>query len=386
MHPDTRVVHIRVPVPDSTPLAVPLYQTSSFAFDDPDPLADGLNRPDGSFVYSRFANPTVRALEEAVADLEGGTAAIATASGMGAISLLLHSLLRSGDHVIAQHTLYGGTHAVLRDLTARYGVTVTFVSGHDPGEVRDAITPRTRILYLETIANPTGHVSDLPALAPIARDAGILTIVDNTFATPVLCRPIEHGADVVVHSVTKFLSGHSDVTGGIAVFAADALYREVWGHAVEFGAVTDPFAAWLTLRGLQTLPLRLARHADNVARVAGFLAGHPAVERVLWTGSPEHPSNAIAGTFVHGFAAPFCFDLAGGYEAGLRFQKGVRVIKLAPSLGGTQTLILHPASSSHRQLDAGQLRAASIGPGTIRIAVGIEHPDDLIADLDRALK
>ncbi|WP_433795942.1 trans-sulfuration enzyme family protein [Actinoplanes sp. CA-252034] len=385
MHADTRVVHLRAPVPDSTPLSVPLYQTSSFAFDDPDPLADGLNRPDGSFVYSRFANPTVRALEEIVAELEGGVAAIATGSGMGAVSLLLHSLLRAGDHVIAQHTLYGGTHAALRKLADRNNLTVTFVSGHDPEEVRAAITPRTRLLYLETVANPTGHVSDLPALAPIAREAGIVTVVDNTFATPLLCRPIEHGADVVLHSVTKFLGGHSDVTGGIAVFADDTLYREVWSEAVEFGAVPDPFAAWLTLRGLQTLPLRIARHTDNVARVAGFLTGHPAVERVLWTGAPDHPSHAIASAFVGGFAAPFCFDLAGGYEAGLRFQKGVRVIKLAPSLGGTQTLILHPASSSHRQLDDDALRAASIGPGTIRIAVGIEHPDDLIADLDQAL-
>jgi cystathionine gamma-synthase len=385
MHADTRVVHIHVPVPDSTPLSAPLYQTSSFAFDDPEPLADGLNRPDGSFVYSRFANPTVRVFEETVAALEGGTAAIATGSGMGAVSLLLHSLLRAGDHVIAQHTLYGGTHAALRKLAGRYDLTVTFVSGHDPAEVRAAITPRTRVLYLETVANPTGHVSDLPALAPIAREAGIVTVVDNTFATPLLCRPIDHGADVVIHSVTKFLGGHSDVTGGVAVFADDALYREVWSEAVEFGATPDPFAAWLTLRGLQTLPLRIARHTDNVARVAGFLAGHPAVERVLWTGAPGHPSHAIASAFVRGFAAPFCFDLAGGFEAGLRFQKGVRVIKLAPSLGGTQTLILHPASSSHRQLDAAALRAASISPGTIRIAVGIEHPDDLIADLDQAL-
>ncbi|BEL06983.1 O-acetylhomoserine aminocarboxypropyltransferase/cysteine synthase [Actinoplanes sichuanensis] len=385
MHPDTRVVNIRVPIPDSTPLSVPLYQTSSFAFDDPDPLADGLHRPDGSFVYSRFANPTVRAFEETIAELEGGVAAIATGSGMGAVSLLLHSLLRAGDHVIAQHTLYGGTHAALRKLADRNDLTVTFVSGHDPEEVRAAITPRTRVLYLETVANPTGHVSDLPALAPIARAAGIVTIVDNTFATPLLCRPIEHGADVVLHSVTKFLGGHSDVTGGVVIFADDARYREVWSEAVEFGATPDPFAVWLTLRGLQTLPLRITRHTENVARVAGFLAGHQAVERVSWTGAADHPSHAIASAFVRGFAAPFCFDLAGGHEAGLRFQKGVRVIKLAPSLGGTQTLILHPASSSHRQLDAAALRAASIGPGTIRIAVGIEHPDDLIADLDQAL-
>ncbi|SDT28648.1 trans-sulfuration enzyme family protein [Actinoplanes derwentensis] len=385
MRPETRAVHVRVPVPDSTPLAAPLYQTSSFAFDDPALLAEGLNHPDRGYAYSRFTNPTVRALEEAVTGLEGGTAAIATASGMGAISLLLHGLLRAGDHVIAQHTLYGGTHAKLRDLADRYDIGVTFVTGHDPDEVRQAITARTRVLYLETIANPTGHSSDLPVLAPIAKAAGVLTIVDNTFVTPLFCRPIEHGADVVVHSVTKFLGGHSDVTGGVAVFADDALHRRVWEHAVEFGSVADPFAAWLTLRGIQTLPLRVERHAANVARVAGFLAGHPAVERVLWTGSPDHPSHAVAETYITGFPAPFCFDLAGGFDAGLHFQRSVRVIKLAASLGGTQTLILHPAGSTHRQLDEQQLAAASIGPGTIRIAVGIEHADDLIADLARAL-
>ncbi|GGN49792.1 methionine-gamma-lyase [Actinoplanes campanulatus] len=385
MHPETRLVHVHAPVPASTPLSVPLYQTSSFAFDDPGPLADGLHRPDGSYVYSRFANPTVRALEETVADIEGGVAAIATGSGMGAISTVLHGLLRTGDHVIAQHTLYGGTLATLRDLSDRFGIDVTYVTGHDPEEVREAITPRTRILYLETVANPTGHVSDLPNLAPVARAAGITTIVDSTFATPILCRPIEHGADIVIHSVTKFLGGHSDVTGGIAVFADDERYRTVWGHGVEFGSVADPFAAWLTIRGLQTLALRMARHEENVTRIAGFLSGHPAVERVLWTGAADHPSHAIARTFVRGFAAPFCFDLAGGYDAGLRFQQGVRLVRLAPSLGGTQTLVLHPASSSHRQLDEKQLREASISPGTIRIAVGIEHPEDLIADLDQAL-
>jgi methionine-gamma-lyase len=388
MHPDTRVVHVAAPVPmaaGSTPLSVPLYQTSSFAFDDPETLADSMTRPDGAFVYTRLGNPTVRALEETVAGLEHGAAALATSSGMGAINLILHGLLGTGDHIIAQRALYGGTYATLQDLSARYGIDVTYVSGHDAGEVRAAIGPTTRLLYLETISNPTGHVSDLPVLAPIAQAAGLLTVVDNTFATPLFCRPLGHGADIVVHSATKYLGGHSDVTGGLAVFAAESRYRELWHHAVEFGVTADPFAAWLTLRGMQTLPLRMRRHEENAAAVARHLGTHPAVSAVRWTGLAGHPSHAIGARFLSGFGATFCFDLAGGYAAGVAFSKKIRLINLAPSLGGTRTVLMHPASTSHRQLDEDELRAAGIGSGMIRIAVGIEHPDDLLADLDQAL-
>jgi methionine-gamma-lyase len=386
MHPDTRAVHVAVPdLAGSTPLAVPLYQTSSFAFDDLDLLAGSMTRPDGAFVYTRFGNPTVAALEQAVADLEGGAAAMATSSGMGAVNLLLHATLRAGDHVIAQRRLYGGTYAVLRDLADRYGIEVSYVSGHDPEEVRAAIRPRSRLLYLETIANPTGHVSDQPALAAVAREAGLLTAVDNTFASPMLCQPIRHGADVVLHSVTKYLGGHSDVTGGLVVFAARERHREVWEHAVEFGATADPFAAWLTIRGLRTLPLRMRRHCDNAAAIAHRLAAHPAVGAVHWPGLPDHPSHEVAERLLSGYGATFCFDLAGGYDAGPAFIDKLRLIQLAPSLGGIETLVLHPASTSHRQLGPDELRAAGIGAGTIRIAVGIEDPDDLWNDLDQAL-
>ncbi|GAA5191959.1 methionine gamma-lyase [Rugosimonospora acidiphila] len=386
MHPDTRAVHITAPpVAGSTPLSVPLYQTSSFAFDDPHVLADSMTRPDGAYVYGRFGNPTVRALEQAVADLEGGAAALATSSGMGAINMLLHGLLRTGDHVVAQRSLYGGTYTVLRDLAERYGIETTYIDGHDAGELRSAIRPNTRLLYLETISNPTGHISDLPALSAVAREAGLLTIVDNTFASPVHCQPIAHGADIVVHSATKYLGGHTDVTGGVAVFAEEAHHRELWGHAVEFGAAADPFAAWLTIRGLHTLPLRMRAHEANAAVVAGRLAAHPAVSAVHWSGLADHPSHAIGAKFLSGFGATFSFDLAGGFEAGLALLGRVRLIRLAPSLGGTETLILHPASTSHRQLDGDELRAVGIGTGSIRISVGIEHPDDLVADLEQAL-
>ncbi|MCE7000753.1 aminotransferase class I/II-fold pyridoxal phosphate-dependent enzyme [Saccharothrix sp. S26] len=384
MQPETRLTRTEVPVLTSTPLSVPLYQTSGFAFADLDAFADGMTRPDGAFVYTRFGNPTVRALEDAVASLEGGTNALATASGMGAINAVLLATLGSGDHVIAQRALYGGTLALLRDLAERWGVEVTYVDGHDPDEVRAALRPRTKVLYLETIANPTGHVSDLPALSAAVRD-DVLVVVDNTFASPLLCRPMEHGADVVVHSTTKYLGGHSDVTGGVAVFAEEDRYRAVWRHSVELGVTPDPFAAWLTIRGLRTLALRVRKHEENAAVLARRLASHPAVRVVHWPGLDTHPSHAVATRFLDGFGSAFSFDLADA-DAGRRFVTGVELVRLAPSLGGTETLVLHPASTSHRQLDEEQLTASGITGGTIRLSVGIEDVDDLWQDIDRALR
>ncbi|GGP51881.1 trans-sulfuration enzyme family protein [Saccharothrix coeruleofusca] len=382
MRPDTRVVRTEIPAQTgSRPLAVPLYQTSNFAFDDLDVLADSMTRPDGAFVYTRFGNPTVRVLEDAVAALEGGAAALATSSGMGAINAVLLANLSAGDHVIAQRSLYGGTHALLRDL-ARWGIAVSWVGGHDPDEVRAAARPETRVLYLESIANPSGHVSDLPALAEAVGD--VLVVVDNTFATPLLCRPIEHGADVVVHSATKYLGGHSDVTGGVAVFADERLHRSTWGHSVELGVTPDPFAAWLTIRGMRTLALRVRRHEENAAVLARRLAEHPAVRAVHWPGLATHPSHAVASRVLDGYGSAFSFDLADA-EAGRKFVAGLGLVVLAPSLGGPETLVLHPASTSHRQLDEAELNAAGITGGTIRLSVGIEDVEDLWEDLARAL-
>ncbi|MCC5578902.1 aminotransferase class I/II-fold pyridoxal phosphate-dependent enzyme [Microtetraspora sp. AC03309] len=386
LRPETRAVHL--PRPDlngSTPITIPIYQTSGFAFDSPAVFADGMGRPDGAFVYGRLSNPTVRALEEAVAGLEGGPGAIATGSGMGAINTVLLALLRPGDHVIAQRALYGGTAHMLADLTARFGIDVTYVHEADPSAVRDAVRPETKLLYLETIANPMTQVADLPGMAAAARAAGLLTVVDNTFASPILCRPIEHGADVVVHSTTKYLSGHTDVLGGIAVFASDDLHRKVWSYAIELGATADPFAAWLTLRGTQTLALRMERHCANTRLLATRLAEHPAVAAVHWPGLPSHPSYEVAAKLLPDFGGVFSFDLTGGRAAGEAFMSSVRLALLAPSLGGVETLILHPATTSHRSLDAAGLAAAGIGEGTVRVSVGIEHPEDLWADFEQAL-
>ncbi|MFF3664532.1 trans-sulfuration enzyme family protein [Microtetraspora malaysiensis] len=386
LRPETRAVHL--PRPDlngSTLITIPIYQTSGFAFDSPEVFADGMGRPDGAFVYGRLSNPTVRALEEAVAGLEGGQAAVATGSGMGAINSVLLALLSPGDHVIAQRPLYGGTAHMLADLTARFGVEVTYVHEADPAAVRAAARPETKLLYLETIANPMTQVADLPGMASAAREAGVLTVVDNTFASPILCRPIEHGADVVVHSTTKYLSGHTDVLGGVAVFASAELHRKVWSYAIELGATADPFAAWLTLRGIQTLPLRMERHCANTRLLATRLAEHPAVAAVHWPGLPSHPSYDVAAKLLPDFGGVFSFDLHGGRAAGEAFMSSVRLALLAPSLGGVETLILHPATTSHRSLDAAGLAAAGIGEGTVRVSVGIEHPEDLWADFAQAL-
>ncbi|MFI7640234.1 trans-sulfuration enzyme family protein [Nonomuraea sp. NPDC049400] len=386
LRPETRAVHLPQPsVEGSRPITMPIYQTSGFTFDDPAVMADAMGRADGPFVYGRYTNPTVRALELAVADLEGGAAAIATGSGMGAINTVLLGLLKPGDHLIAQKSLYGGTAAMINDLVGRFGITVTYVPENDPAALRAAVRPETRLVYLETISNPMTLVADLPGMFAAARELGILSVVDNTFATALLCRPIEHGADIVVHSTTKYLSGHTDVVGGIAVFASSSLHEKVWHFAIELGASADPFAAWLSLRGLQTLGLRMERHCSNARLLATRLAEHPAVTAVHWPGLSSHPSYELAGKLLSDFGGVLSFDLAGGRAAGEKFMSSVRLALLAPSLGGVETLVLHPATTSHRALSAEELARSGIGEGTVRIAVGIEHPEDLWADVSQAL-
>ncbi|MER7499895.1 aminotransferase class I/II-fold pyridoxal phosphate-dependent enzyme [Nonomuraea pusilla] len=386
LSPQTRAVHVPQPkVEGSRPTTMPIYQTSGFVFDDPAVMADAMTRPDGPFVYARYSNPTVRALELAVAGLEGGAAALATASGMGAVNTVLLGLLKPGDHLVAQQSLYGGTAAMINDLAARFGVGVTHVPENDPETLRAAVRPETRLVYLETISNPMARICDLPAMCAAARELGVLSVVDNTFATPMLCRPIEHGADVVIHSATKYLSGHSDVVGGMVVFADAALHAKVWHFAIELGASPDPFAAWLTLRGLQTLPLRMERHCSNAHLLASRLDEHPAVTAVHWPGLPSHPSYELGAKLLPGFGGVFTFDLAGGRAAGERFMSAVRLALLAPSLGGVETLVMHPATTSHRALSAEELARHGIGEGTVRIAVGVEHPEDLWADLEQAV-
>ncbi|MGA5067283.1 trans-sulfuration enzyme family protein [Streptomyces exfoliatus] len=388
MELNTRAVHVfNEPFQGgSWPLSVPLVQSSAFAFDSAAELAEAMAGPDGQYVYSRRGNPTVRALEQTLAGLEQGAGAIAFASGMGAISGVLLALLRPGDRVVAQRCLYGGSHAVLSDLAERYGIEVVRISGDDPAEVEAAaVHPATRLLLLETIANPTGQVPDLPGLLAAARALGVTSVVDNSLASPVLCRPLGLGADIVVHSTTKYLSGHSDVLGGAAVFADDELRRRVWPRTVELGACADPFAAWLTLRGIATLPLRMREHCANAAALAERLEGHAGVTAVHYPWLAGHPSYAVARKVLSGGGGLLSFELAGGREAGRDFIERVRVARLALSLGGVETLVTHPASTSHRELDGAALAAAGIAPGLVRMSVGIEDVEDLWRDAELAL-
>jgi cystathionine beta-lyase/cystathionine gamma-synthase len=383
----TRAVHgVRPPGPEERPLAVPIWQTSTFAFDDAEHYAHTLRQPREGFVYTRYENPTSAALEATVAGLEGAAQGMATASGMGAISAVLLSLAGAGDHLVAQRALYGGTYSLLTTVAVRLGIEVSLVEVADPAAVEAALRPTTRAVYAETIANPTMAVADLPALAKLAGAAGLPLVVDNTVASPYLCRPIEHGAAVVVHSATKYLGGHNDVVGGLALFADAERHQRAWETMIDLGVSPDPFASWLVLRGLKTLALRMRRHSANAAALAELLAGHPKVTRVHWPGLPDHPSHGVATRVLDGFGGFLSFDLARGRAAGRRFIEATRLALLAPSLGGPETLVSHPASTTHRQLDAAALAAAGIGEGMVRVSCGLEDAEDLIADFTDALE
>jgi cystathionine beta-lyase/cystathionine gamma-synthase len=383
----TRAIHgVQLPAPAERPLSTPIWQTSTFAFDDAERYARALAQPRGGYVYTRYENPTTAALEALMADLEGAAEATAAASGMGAIASVLLTLAAAGDHLLLQRDLYGGTFSLATSIAARLGIETSFVDATDPIAVKAALRPATRAVYVETIANPTMTVADLPAMAQVALEADVPLVVDNTIASPYLCRPVEHGASVVVHSATKYLGGHSDVIGGVAVFADRELHHRAWETMLDLGAAADPFAAWLVLRGIKTLPLRMERHTANAGQVAELLGDHPKVERVYWPGLVDHPTHDVARRVLDGFGGMLSFDLRGGRPAGRRFIEATRVAQLAPSLGGPETLVSHPASTTHRQLDAAALAAAGIGEGMVRMSVGLEDAADLLEDLTAALE
>jgi cystathionine beta-lyase/cystathionine gamma-synthase len=383
----TRAIHAgRLPLPAEPPLAAPIWQTSTFVFDDAEHYAHTLHQPREGYVYTRYENPTTAALEATVANLEGAAEGLATASGMGAIATVLLSLAGAGDHVVAQRDLYGGTYSLLAHTVPRFGIEVSFVDAGDPEAVRAALRPTTRAVYAETVANPTLTVADLPALAEAAAAAGLPLVVDNTVASPYLCRPIEHGAAVVVHSATKYLGGHSDVVGGLALFADPERHHAAWRAMIELGASPDPFAAWLVLRGVKTLSLRMRAHGANARVLAELLDAHPKVARVHWPGLPGHPTAQLAAKLLDGDPGMLSFDLEGGREAGRRFIEATRVAKLAASLGSTETLVSHPASTTHRQLSPEALATAGIGEGMVRVSVGLEDATDLAEDFTRALE
>ncbi|HEU0244362.1 MAG TPA: aminotransferase class I/II-fold pyridoxal phosphate-dependent enzyme [Candidatus Limnocylindrales bacterium] len=386
--PSTRAIRAasRAPLVTQTSTAVPIYQTATFASGDAEELAAVLTGEQPGYAYSRIDNPTVTALGDAIAELHDAEAGIALATGMAAIHAAFLSLLRAGDRVLIGHVGYGTTRTQAISAFGRLGVDVGYVDTTDVGAVEAALRARpTRILHVETIANPTCVLADLPALAAVAHEHGALLTVDNTFASPALCRPLEHGADLVMESATKYLSGHSDVMAGAVVGPRDRI-AAVRSALIDTGATLGPFAAFLVLRGIPTLAVRMERQARTALALATFLERQDGVNGVIHPGLPSHPQADVAARILDGGGAMLSVDLAGGREAGRVFFDTLRIPERTASLGSVHTMVVHPPSSSHRALDASQLAAAGITEGLLRISVGLEDEADLLADVDGALR
>lgn len=382
----TRVIHAgQHPDPATGAVSVPIYQSSTFRFRE---AAEGAARfagTDDGYIYTRLGNPTTAHLEESIAALEGGCGALGAASGMAAVNTVYLTLLGAGKHVVATESLYGPSRMVLETEYARYGVTASFVDTSDPENVARALRPETALVYLETPANPTLKLADIAAIAEIAHAAGALVAVDNTFASPILQRPLELGADIVVHSMTKFINGHTDVVAGMIVAKEpDVLARLAKVHK-NFGGTMDPHQAWLVLRGVRSLALRVEKAMANARIIAAWLENHPKVSWVRYPGLASHPQHALAERQMDGPGAIIAFGVKGGLAAGRTVMDSVKLMTLAVSLGGIETLIEHPASMTHAGIPREEREAADITDDLVRLAVGCEDPDDLIADLDQAL-
>ena len=415
---DTRAIHAgQRPDPYTGARAVPIFQTTSYVFEDPESAAASFNLQEYGNTYSRIMNPTTAVFEERVASLEGGVGAVAFASGLAAQAAALFTMLAPGDHIVASSALYGGTVTQLKHLSRKLSIDVTFVDPDDLANWRGALTPNTKVLYGETIGNPGGNVLDIAGVAEIAHGHGAPLMIDSTFATPYLCRPIEHGADIVVHSATKFIGGHGTSIGGIVVEAgtfdwsngrfpvvADPspayhglAFHETFGmygylmklraeSLRDLGAALSPFNAFLFLLGLETLPLRMAKHVENAMAVAAYLEGHTAVAGVRYPGLPASPYRELVARYLpKGAGSIFVFDLVGGRAAGQAFIEHLGLWSHLANVGDAKSLVIHPASTTHRQLNDAELAGAGVGPGTIRLSVGLETAADLIRDLERGL-
>ena len=365
----------QAPDPSTGAIVTPIFQTSTY-------VQDELGRHKG-YEYARTQNPTRAALEGNIAAMEGGRAGIAFASGMAAIAAIT-TLLRSGDHVVVTDNTYGGTFRLFDQVLTRYGLTFSYVDTSQAAAIAEGIRPETKMLFVETPTNPVLRLTDLAQAAALARSRGIRLVVDNTFASPCVQRPLEHGADLVVHSTTKYLNGHSDSIGGVVVAARedDAEWLRFVQNAQ--GAILSPMDSWLVLRGTKTLAVRMARHNENAMAVAHFLAAHPGVRAVMYPGLPSHPQHELARRQMDGFGGMLTFD-AGSYEAARHVLNRVRLMALAESLGGVETLISHPASMTHASVPEDRRRATGLTESLVRISVGIEDPEDLIDDLRHAL-
>ena len=395
--------------------AVPIYQTTSYVFHNSQHAADRFGLADPGNIYGRLTNSTQGVLEERVAALEGGSAALALASGAAAITYTIQALAASGGHIVAQKTIYGGTFNLLEHTLPQYGITTSFVDAHDLAEVEAAIQNNTRAVFLETLGNPNSDIPDIDAIAEIAHKHGLPLVIDNTFGTPYLIRPIEHGADIVVHSATKFLGGHGTTLGGIIVEAgkfdwkASGKFGNIADpnpsyHGVSFydavgpaafvtyiraillrdtGATISPFSAFLLLQGVETLSLRLERHIENTEKVLDFLSNHPKVKKVNHPALPDHPDHAVYKRFFpNGGGSIFTFEIKGGQEEAWKFIDNLKIFSLLANVADVKSLVIHPASTTHSQLTEEELTDQGIFPGTIRLSIGTEHIDDIIADLE----
>jgi methionine-gamma-lyase len=366
-----------------TEVGLPISRTSNFTFRNTEEMKLWAEGKSKAYIYTRYGNPTLSVVETKLAALEGGEAAVVTASGMAAISSALLSHLGTGDEVIASTQLYGGTYRLMRDTLPRLGIRVRHVEC-DLAGIERMVTPLTRVLYLESPTNPTLRLVNLEKAAGFARQHGLVSMVDNTFATPLLQKPLGLGFDLVLHSATKYLAGHSDVIAGAAVGSRERI-KEVRQAVIYLGGSMDPEAGFLLDRGIKSLGVRLPRHCENAMAVARFLEKHPKVARVHYPGLKSHPDHALARRQMRGFGGMMAFDLKGGLGAARRFCDRVRLFLLAASLGGVESLVILPAYTSHYNMNAAELKAAGVTPGTVRVSVGLEDADDLIADLRQAL-
>ncbi|MBL1065787.1 cystathionine gamma-synthase [Streptomyces sp. 7-21] len=373
---ETLAIHAgQEPDPLTGAVVPPIHQVSTFK-------QDGVGGLRGGYEYSRSANPTRTALEENLAALEGGRRGLAFASGLAAEDCLLRTLLRPGDHLVIPNDAYGGTFRLIARVVERWGVAWTAADTTDPGAVRAALRPETKAVWVETPSNPLLGITDIAAIAALTRDAGVRLVVDNTFASPYLQQPLALGADVVVHSTTKYLGGHSDVVGGALVTADEELAEELAFHQNAMGAVAGPFDSWLVLRGIKTLAVRMDRHSANAARIARALAAHPAVTSVAYPGLPSHPGHETAAKQMRGFGGMVSFRVAGGEEAAVRVCERTRIFTLGESLGGVESLIEHPGRMTHASAAGSELEVPA---DLVRLSVGIESGDDLLADVLEAL-
>ncbi len=366
-------------------VAVPIYQTSTFSFENADHGAACFAGDSDGYIYTRLGNPTVNALEKCISELENGYAGIATSSGMGAVTSVYMAVLAKDSHIICSDTVYGPSRTVLETLFVKFGVEVSIVDTTDIRNIKNAVQTNTKMLFIETPANPTLKLTDIRACSNLAKENDFLLVVDNTFSSPYLQKPFEFGADIVIHSLTKFLNGHADVVGGIIITKDEKLYRLIKPVMTNMGPNIDPHQAFLVYRGIKTLSIRIDKAQDNASKIAEYLEDHPKIGWVLYPGLKSHPQHELARKQMKGFGSMISFGVKGGFEAGKELIDNVRLATLAVSLGGVETLIQHPASMTHAKVSSEAKRKAGITDDLVRYSVGIEDVDDLLADLEQAL-